>query len=104
MSNLLPRHMRIIYDINYHWMKKVGETWPNDIQKLQILSIIDEDSPKYVRMSHLAIVGSHHVNGVAKIHTEILKKSVFRDFVHIFPGKFSNKTNGVTPRRWVNFF
>ena len=82
-------------------MKKVSEIFPNDIKKLQVLSIIDEDYPKFVRMSHLAIVGSHHVNGVAQIHTEILKKTVFPDFVKIFPGKFSNKTNGVTPRRWV---
>ena len=100
-ASLLPRHLEIIYEINRHFLDSVKEQYPNDAQKLANLSLIDESNGKYVRMAHLACVGSHAINGVAELHTKLLKQSVLKDFYEIFPDKFNSKTNGVAPRRWM---
>jgi glycogen phosphorylase len=100
-SSLLPRHMEIIYEINHHFIDDVRMKFPDDPARLSRMSLIDESGEKYVRMAHLACVGSHAINGVAALHTELLKQDVLRDFYEIYPHKFSNKTNGVTPRRFV---
>jgi glycogen phosphorylase len=101
MENILPRHLQIIYEINKRWLDEVDRHYPGDIRKQKDLSIIEESSPKTVNMAHLAIVGSRKVNGVSSLHTELLKQRVFRDFWEMDPGKFTNKTNGITPRRWL---
>lgn len=101
MGRILPRHLQIIFEINSRFLADVAARFPDDPDKLTRVSLIQEVPERRVRMAHLAIVGSHSVNGVAQIHTEILKKDVFRDFHEIFPGRFNNKTNGVTPRRWL---
>ncbi|PVU85808.1 hypothetical protein BB560_006897 [Smittium megazygosporum] len=102
MTKILPRHMSIIYDINMYFLHKVEKLFPNNREILRDVSIIEESSPQQVRMGYLAVVGSHRVNGVAKIHSEIIKKTIFANFVKIYgPDKFINVTNGVTPRRWV---
>ena len=98
---LLPRHLQIIYEINARFMRDVATRWPLDEDRLRRMSIIDEGGEKYVRMAHLAIVGTCSVNGVAKLHTELLKKVVLKDFAELWPEKFNNKTNGITPRRWL---
>lgn len=100
-EKLLPRHLQIIYEINSRWLKQVAAKFPNNPQKQEALSIIEESSPKMVRMAYLAVVASFSVNGVAALHTELLKSSVLRDFYEMSPEKFNNKTNGVTPRRWL---
>ena len=100
-GQLLPRHLQIIYEINARFMREVATRWPLDEDRLRRMSIIDEGGEKYVRMAHLAIVGTCSVNGVAKLHTELLKKEVLRDFAELWPAKFNNKTNGITPRRWL---
>jgi starch phosphorylase len=103
MGNLLPRHMEIIYKLNWHFLEEVKARFgADDHDRLRRLSIIDESHGKMVRMAHLAIIGSHVVNGVAAIHSELVKSVVFPDFYALFPEKFQNKTNGVTPRRWIN--
>jgi len=101
MDKLLPRHMRLIYDINHYFLQDVEKKWPGDIGKLRQCSIIEEGSPRMVRMASLAIIASHSVNGVAEIHSHLLKTEVFPFFVELFPQKFLNITNGVTPRRWL---
>lgn len=98
----LPRHLLIIYQINHHFLKEVNHHYPGDIEALRRLSIIGEEGEKHVRMSHLAVIGSHKVNGVAQLHTHLMKNTIFADFDHFFPGKIINKTNGITPRRWLN--
>lgn len=98
---LLPRQLEIIYEINQRWLNRVRIKYPNNNEKLANLSLIDESGEKYVRMAHLACVGSHAINGVAALHSELLKETVLKDFYQFFPEKFSNKTNGVTPRRWM---
>ena len=100
-ASLLPRHLEIIYEINRHFLDRVREQYPQDDYKLANLSLIDESNSKYVRMAHLACVGSHAINGVAELHTKLLKQSVLKDFYELFPEKFNSKTNGVTPRRWM---
>jgi len=100
-GRLLPRHLQIIYEINARFMRDVASRWPLQDDRLSRMSIIDEAGEKYVRMAHLAIVGSSSVNGVAQLHTELLKKEVLRDFAELWPAKFNNKTNGITPRRWL---
>ncbi|MBE6412376.1 MAG: glycogen/starch/alpha-glucan phosphorylase [Opitutales bacterium] len=100
-EKLLPRHLQIIYEINARWMDKVNKLYPTDPHKRECLSIIEEGNPKMVRMAYLAVVASFSVNGVAALHTELLKSSVLRDFYEVSPEKFNNKTNGVTPRRWL---
>ena len=101
MERLLPRHLQIIYEINGRFLKQISAHYPGDIERLRRMSLIDEDGERFVRMSNLAIVGSSAVNGVAKLHTEILRKTLFRDFYELWPGRFSNKTNGITQRRWL---
>lgn len=103
MEHLLPRHMEIIYKINWHFLEEVVKVrWPGDASKMRELSIIQEEGGRMVRMAHLAIIGSHRVNGVAAIHSELVKSLVFPDFYALWPEKFTNVTNGVTPRRWMN--
>ena len=101
MERLLPRHMQIIYEINGRFLRQVAAMWPGDVSRLARMSIIDEGGERSVRMANLAIIGSNHVNGVAKLHTEILKNNLFKDFYEFYPTHFSNKTNGVTQRRWL---
>lgn len=102
VGNLLPRHMEIIYDINYYFLKLVEHRFPDDRDLLSKVSVIEEAAPKSVRMAYLAIIGSHKVNGVAELHSELIKTTIFKDFVKVFGGdKFTNVTNGITPRRWL---
>ncbi len=98
---LLPRHLEIIYEINFRFLKEVQEKFPGDNDRTYRMSIIDEAGCKYVRMANLATIGSHSVNGVAALHSELLKKYVLNDFFTLWPDKFYNVTNGVTPRRWI---
>ncbi|ATS19107.1 glycogen phosphorylase [Parathermosynechococcus lividus PCC 6715] len=100
-GSLLPRHLQIIYEINQRFLDQVRLAYPGDQERLARLSIIDESECRYVRMANLACVGSHAINGVAALHSELLKQTVLRDFYELTPEKFSNKTNGVTPRRWM---
>jgi starch phosphorylase len=100
-GSLLPRHLEIIYEINQRFLDEVRIRYPGDGDKLARLSLIDESGEKYVRMAHLACVGSHAINGVAALHSELLKETILKDFYELWPEKFSNKTNGVTPRRWL---
>jgi starch phosphorylase len=100
-GRLLPRHLEIIYEINTRFLDEVRIAFFGDEQRLARMSLIDESGERYVRMAHLATVGSHAVNGVSSLHTELLKHDVLRDFYELWPEKFSNKTNGVTPRRWM---
>jgi starch phosphorylase len=100
-GKLLPRHLEIIYEINSRFLDGLRLRYPGDDQLLGRLSLIDEAGERYVRMAHLASVGSHAINGVAALHTELLKQTVLRDFYAVAPEKFLNVTNGVTPRRWI---
>jgi glycogen phosphorylase len=100
-GSLLPRHLEIIYEINHRFLADVRMKFPDDVDRLSRMSLIDETNGRYVRMAHLACVGSFAINGVAALHTELLKQDVLRDFYEIYPEKFTNKTNGVTPRRFV---
>jgi len=100
-KNLLPRHMEIIYEINRRFLQVVRLHYPGDDSKLEKMSIIDEHGNKAVRMAHLATVGSHHVNGVAALHSELVKTKLMPEFYDLWPHKFTNVTNGVTPRRWL---
>ena len=100
-SKFLPRHLEIIFEINRRFLEDVRSRYPGDDELVRRLSLIDEAGEKYVRMAHLASVGSHAINGVAALHTELLKQTVLRDFYSVAPEKFLNVTNGVTPRRWI---
>nr|CAH7756594.1 unnamed protein product [Callosobruchus chinensis] len=100
-ENLLPRHLQIIYHINFLHLQEVQKRWPGDMDRMRRMSCVEEDGEKRINMAHLSIVGSHAVNGVAAIHSEIIKADVFRDFYEMTPEKFQNKTNGITPRRWL---
>jgi glycogen phosphorylase len=100
-SRVLPRHLEIIYEINHRFLDRVRIKYPRDLDKLSRLSLIDESGERYVRMANLACVGSHTINGVAALHSELLKKTVLKDFYEMFPERFTNVTNGVTPRRWM---
>jgi starch phosphorylase len=99
--DVLPRHLEIIFEINRRFLDEVRRRFPGDEQRVQRMSLIAESDQKYVRMAHLAAVGSHAINGVAALHTELLKSSVLRDFNDLYPERFTNVTNGVTPRRWM---
>jgi starch phosphorylase len=100
-ERLLPRLLEIIYEINARFLRQVSLKWPGDVDRQRRMSIIEEGGVRQVRMAWLAIVGSFSVNGVAALHSRLLKEGLFRDFVDLWPDKFNNKTNGVTPRRWV---
>jgi glycogen phosphorylase len=100
-GTVLPRHLEIVYEINRRFLDEVRITFPRDEARVARLSLIDESEPRSVRMAHLATVGSHAVNGVAQLHSELLKQTVLRDFAELWPEKFYNVTNGVTPRRFV---
>ncbi|WP_129642760.1 glycogen/starch/alpha-glucan phosphorylase [Peristeroidobacter agariperforans] len=100
-KSVLPRHLDIIYEINARFLDEVRIRFFGDESRLVRLSLIDEHGERYVRMAHLACVGSHTINGVAELHSELLKHDVLKDFYEMWPHKFSNKTNGVTPRRWM---
>ncbi|CAB1335630.1 unnamed protein product [Coregonus sp. 'balchen'] len=101
LETLLPRHLQIIYRINQGHLDGISALFPEDVDRIRRMSLIEEDGGKRVNMAHLCIVGSHAVNGVAEIHSNIIKTDVFRDFSELEPEKFQNKTNGITPRRWL---
>ncbi|AJI94535.1 glycogen/starch/alpha-glucan phosphorylases family protein [Yersinia ruckeri] len=101
IGRILPRHLQIIFDINDYFLKQVQELFPSDNELLSRVSIIDESHGRRVRMAWLAVVVSHKVNGVSALHSELMVQSLFADFARIFPDRFCNKTNGVTPRRWL---
>jgi starch phosphorylase len=101
MTRILPRHMEIIFKINAGFLEEVRLRFPGDAERLASLSLIDESGERYVRMANLASVGSHAINGVAELHSELLKQDVLKDVHAMWPGKFANVTNGVTPRRWI---
>lgn len=101
LQSLLPRHMQIIYEINHRFMQAAVSHFPLQPQVLSKISIIEESNPKQVRMANLAIIGSHSTNGVAALHSELLKRTMFPEFNTIFPDRFNNKTNGITQRRWL---
>ncbi len=100
-KQILPRHLEIIFEINRRFLDEVRLRFPGDENKVASLSLIDESEPRYIRMAHLAGVGSHAINGVAALHSELLKETVMRDMYDFAPEKFLNVTNGVTQRRWV---
>jgi starch phosphorylase len=101
MQRLIPRHVQIIYDINTRFLEQVGALHPGDPDRLGRVSLVHEDGERRFRMAHLAIVGSHRVNGVARLHTDLLRGEVFRDFAQMWPERFVSITNGITPRRWL---
>jgi starch phosphorylase len=100
-EELLPRHLQIIYEINAKFLESVWAKWPGESDRVGRMSIIQEGEEKMVRMGYLSVIGSHSVNGVAALHSELLKTNLFKDFYELWPERFNNKTNGVTPRRWV---
>ncbi|MCB1181130.1 MAG: glycogen/starch/alpha-glucan phosphorylase [Chlamydiia bacterium] len=101
IEKVLPRHLQIIYEINARWLQEVERRYPGDDDKKRKLSIIEERTPKKVNMAHLALVGSRKINGVSALHSNLLKHQVFAEYYNFFPNKFTNKTNGITPRRWL---
>ena len=98
---LLPRHLQIVYEINYRFLKKVAKLFPNDLNRLRRMSIVEEEPQKSVCMANLAIVGSHRVNGVSELHSEIVRSQIFKDFHEMFPNRFINITNGISQRHWL---
>lgn len=101
MERLLPRHLQIIYEINGRFLREISAQYPGDQGRLARMSLIDESGERYVRMANMAIIGSSSVNGVAELHSDILKNSLFKDFYELMPDHFHNVTNGITPRRWL---
>ncbi len=101
MERLLPRHLQIIYEINGRFLQEISTRYPGDLKRLRRMSLIDEDGERYVRMANMCIIGTSSTNGVAALHSEILKTSLFKDFYDLCPEKFHNVTNGITPRRWL---
>jgi starch phosphorylase len=102
-ERILPRHLMIIYEINRRFLRQVSTRWPGEVARLERVSLIEEAEPKFVRMANLAVVGSHSVNGVAQLHTDLVKSELLPDFHEFYPERFNNKTNGVSPRRWLLF-
>lgn len=100
-EKVLPRHLQIIYDINHRFLQELEVAYPGDKRRLQRMSIIEESQPQQIRMAYLSIVGSHSVNGVAALHSQLVKKTLVPDFYQLWPQKFNNKTNGITQRRWL---
>jgi len=101
MNTVLPRHLQIIFEINHQFLQVVKTQWPNDPDRLKRMSIIEEGDTQHIRMAHLSIVGSHSVNGVAALHSELVKTQLVPDFYDLWPERFNNKTNGITQRRWL---
>jgi starch phosphorylase len=101
IERVLPRHMEIIFGINHQFLRTIARSWPGDMDRQRRMSIIEEGPEKQVRMANLAIIGSHAINGVSALHTELIKTSLVPDFAQLWPERFSNKTNGVAPRRWI---
>ena len=101
LERVIPRHLQIIYEINRQFLEKIAARYPGDVDLLRRMSLIEEGESKLVRMAHLALVGSHSVNGVSALHTEILKQDNFSDFYALWPERFVNVTNGITQRRWL---
>lgn len=101
LESVLPRHLQIIYEINRRFLEQVAQAWPGNADKRRALSLVEEGEPKHIRMAYLSVVGSHTVNGVAALHTKLLRERLFRDFAELHPDKIQNKTNGITPRRWL---
>ncbi|HXA86096.1 MAG TPA: glycogen/starch/alpha-glucan phosphorylase [Candidatus Dormibacteraeota bacterium] len=101
IERVLPRHTEIIFGINHQFLRTVGRSWPGDMDRQRRMSIIEEGPEKHVRMANLAIVGSHAINGVSQLHTDLIKSALVPDFAQLWPERFSNKTNGVAPRRWI---
>ncbi|WP_175773437.1 glycogen/starch/alpha-glucan phosphorylase [Paraburkholderia phenazinium] len=102
LGRVLPRHLQIIFDINAEFIAQVTMEHGKDIDLVRRLSLIDEHGERRVRMAYLAVVASHKINGVSKLHSELMKQSIFADFARVFPARFNNKTNGITPRRWLS--
>jgi len=100
-GRVLPRHLEIVYDINFRFLQQVVAKYPGDVERMRKMSIIEEGRDKWVRMAHLAVVGSHSVNGVSALHGRLLRERLFPEFDQMFPGRFNSKTNGITPRRWL---
>jgi starch phosphorylase len=101
LERVVPRHLEIIYEINSRFLERVAVVWPRDTARLQRMSLVEEGDPKQVRMAHLSIVGSHSVNGVSAMHSRLVQTTLAPDFFALWPNRFNNKTNGVTPRRWL---
>lgn len=101
IGKILPRHLQIIFDINDYFLKTIQDYYPDDWELLSRISIIDENNGRRIRMAWLAVIVSHKVNGVSELHSNLMVQSLFADFAKLFPGRFCNKTNGVTPRRWL---
>jgi starch phosphorylase len=101
LQRIAPRHLQIIELVNAHFLAEVEVRWPGDVDRLRRMSVIEEGLPQQVRMAHLAIVGAHAVNGVSKLHSELVKSQLVPDFAELWPGRFQNKTNGISPRRWL---
>lgn len=101
VGTVLPRHLQIIHEINHRFLQCVRARWPNDVERQRRMSIVEEGHPKLLRMAHLSIIGSHSVNGVAALHSELVKTSLVPDFHALWPERFHNKTNGITQRRWL---
>jgi len=102
MESVLPRHVELIEQVNDRFLREVSARWPGDVERMRRLSIVEEAHPKQLRMAHLAIVGSHSVNGVAKLHSDLIKSDLVPDFHELWPERFRNVTNGITPRRWLH--
>ena len=102
LGRVLPRHLQIIFDINADFIAKLTATFGADVALMRRVSLIDEQGERRVRMAYLAVVASHKINGVSALHSELMKQSIFADFATVFPDRFNNKTNGVTPRRWLS--
>ena len=101
LEHVLPRHMEIIFGINHQFLRTLSRSFPSEVERQSRMSIIEEGPEKHVRMANLAIIGSHAVNGVSRLHTELIKTSLVPEFAQLWPERFSNKTNGVAPRRWI---
>jgi starch phosphorylase len=101
LRKVLPRHLQIIFEINKNFLDEVEKKWPGDVEKKRTLSLIEEGHEQMIRMGHLSVVGSHSVNGVAALHTKLVKTELFPEFEALYPGRINNKTNGITPRRWL---
>ena len=101
IERLLPRHLQIVYLINRDFLQELAARYPQDHERQRRLSIFTEGGERRMRMAHLAVIGSHHVNGVAQLHSELMRRSVFSGFAEMYPARFVNVTNGIAVRRWL---